>query len=327
MQADLQSCCNGRHGRLPCGGQRLHTGLSQGRPGIQSSFNKRYDRLFTRTIVCRSAKNGAEGDLKERRGVLRQIGLSAGALMLTICGNVGESSRYNQLKNIGICHADELPLPKVDGVEFRLLEEPMLAYRFEYPTSTHSGKPLPLVVSRKPEKYSSAAPLTADARQRIVFELVNLMEAVTVSVSVGPPAGLLRSKKPEEWSAKELAEQILIDRSTARVTSGQRVSLSTVENAKYVEKGSQRYCVYEHVSQGSPTLMSGTKETYRHALSITGIRPGLDDEIFLYTLNAACPQDKWADLEVEFQKMIESFTLLQPGNEYVPPNQDPWLFF
>eukprot|EP00890_Picochlorum_soloecismus_P004705 jgi/Picsp_1/5235/NSC_02598-R1_lumen targeted protein len=330
MPTHLQSCCSGRHGRLLCGGQRPHTGWPQGTSGLQSlelSMNKRYYQLITGRIVCRSAENGAEGEFKERRGVLRQIGLSAGALMMTIGGDLGDLPLNIQLKNMRAAHADGLPLAEGDGVEFKLLEEPMLAYRFEYPTATRSGKPLPLVVSRKPEKYSSAAPLTADARQRIVCELVNLVEAVTISVSVGPPAGLLKSKKPEEWSAKELAEQILIDRSTARVTSGQRVSLSTVENAKYIERGSQRYCVYEHVSQGSPTLLSSSKETYRHALSVTGIRPGLDDEIFLYTLNASCPQDKWADLETEFQRMIESFTLLQPGREYVPPNQDPWRFF
>ena len=331
MPSNLQSCCNGRHGRWFCGGQRSYTGSLRGKSCIQFpeslSINERCERLITGSIARRSAENGAEGGLKERRGVLRQIGLSAGALMMAMGDDLADLSRYIQLKNIGAAHAEELPVAQVDGVEFKLLEEPMLAYRFEYPTATHSGKPLPLVLSRKPERYSSAAPLTADARQRIVCELVNLIEAVTISVSVGPPAGLLKSKKPEEWSARELAEQILIDRSTARVTSGQRVSLSTVENARYVEKGSQRYCVYEHVSQGSPTLLSSSKETYRHALSITGIRLGLDDEIFLYTLNASCPQEKWADLEVEFQKMIESFVLLQPGSEYVPPNQDPWRFF
>jgi hypothetical protein len=59
-----------------------------------------------------------------------------------------------------------------------------LAYAFDYPVATLSGKPLPLVFSRKPERYSSAAPLTADARQRIVCELADLIDAVTVSLTV-----------------------------------------------------------------------------------------------------------------------------------------------
>ena len=75
---------------------------------------------------------------------------------------------------------------------FAHLAEPTLAYEFDYPTAFKSGKKLPLVFSRKPERYSSAAPLTADARQRIVCELADLIDAVTVSVSVGPPAGTLR---------------------------------------------------------------------------------------------------------------------------------------
>lgn len=64
------------------------------------------------------------------------------------------------------------------------LQDDTLAYSFEYPAATASGKPLPLLFSRKPERYSSAAPLTADARQRIVCELADLIDAVTVSVTV-----------------------------------------------------------------------------------------------------------------------------------------------
>ena len=52
-----------------------------------------------------------------------------------------------------------------------MLSDPILAYSFEYPTATTAGKPLSMVLSRAPEKYSSAAPLTADARQRIVSEV------------------------------------------------------------------------------------------------------------------------------------------------------------
>ncbi len=210
---------------------------------------------------------------------------------------------------------------------FTYLKDETLAYSFEYPVVTSSGAALPLVVSRKPERYSSAAPLTADARQRIVCELVSLKDAVTISVSVGPPAGSLRTTKQEDWTARQIAEQVLVDRSTGRVTSGQRVSLSSVEDASLVEENGVTYCFYEHVSQGSPTLLNTEKETYRHSRAVTVARPGLDGQTFLYTLNISCPQDKWDDLQEPFQKTVDSFTLIEPGKEYVPPNQDPWRFF
>jgi hypothetical protein len=219
-------------------------------------------------------------------------------------------------------------VPQVSSkASFKLLKNETLAYSFEYPVNTTSGAVIPMVLSRKPEKYSSAAPLTADARQRIVCELVSLMDAVTVSVSVGPPSGTLRTTKPEEWTAKQLAEQVLLDRSTGRVSSGQRVSLSTVEDAQFVTKNGIQYCLYEHVSQGSPTLISNSGTTYRHARAVTVARPGLDNELYLYTLNVSCPQERWEDLEEPFMRAIQSFTLDKEGPNYIAPNQDPWMFF
>ena len=212
---------------------------------------------------------------------------------------------------------------------FKHLSEPTLAYEFDYPVATSTGRNLPLVFSRRPERYSSAAPLTADARQRIVCELADLLDAITVSVSVGPPAGTLKTTAQDKWTAKQVAEQVLVDRSTARVTSGQRVSLNIVEDATAVDKDGTTYFIYEHVSQGSPTLSSTTRETYRHALAVTAARPGLEEgSLFLYTLNMSCPQEKWAELESLFKRGVESFTLVQPDpSTYVAPDQDPWRFF
>lgn len=50
-------------------------------------------------------------------------------------------------------------------LQYQTLRDDILAYQFDYPVATVSGRELPLVLSRRPEKYSSAAPLTADARQ------------------------------------------------------------------------------------------------------------------------------------------------------------------
>lgn len=75
--------------------------------------------------------------------------------------------------------------PSAASAFMKRLQDDTLAYAFEYPAATASGRTLPLVFSRKPERYSSAAPLTADARQRIVCELADLVDSVTVSVTVG----------------------------------------------------------------------------------------------------------------------------------------------
>ena len=67
--------------------------------------------------------------------------------------------------------------------QFETLKDGILAYEFLYPTEA-GGRKLSLVASRKPERYSSAAPLSADAKQRIVAELVDFSSRATVSVTV-----------------------------------------------------------------------------------------------------------------------------------------------
>lgn len=64
------------------------------------------------------------------------------------------------------------------------MEDNLLAYRFVYPVKSASGRELPIIFSRRPERYSSAAPLSVDARQRIVASLTDLQDAITVTVSV-----------------------------------------------------------------------------------------------------------------------------------------------
>jgi hypothetical protein len=38
-------------------------------------------------------------------------------------------------------------------------------------------------------------------------------------------------------------------------------------------------------------------------------------------------QALWADMQPVFQTSIDSFRLVEPGREYIPPDQNPWLFF
>lgn len=58
------------------------------------------------------------------------------------------------------------------------LRDGLLAYEFQYPTSLR-GQPLPIIQSRRPERYSSAAPLTADARQACALAFTQSMDQRT----------------------------------------------------------------------------------------------------------------------------------------------------
>ena len=82
--------------------------------------------------------------------------------------------------------ANQAPVssPVFCTMQFKTLSYPTLAFEFQYPVTTETGRKLPVIISRKPERYSSAAPMTADARQRIVTELVDFPDGITISVSV-----------------------------------------------------------------------------------------------------------------------------------------------
>ena len=53
-----------------------------------------------------------------------------------------------------------------------------------------------------------------------------------MAVAVGPPPEGVFKGAPESWTADDVATVVLADKSTARVSTGQRVALSAVENAK-----------------------------------------------------------------------------------------------
>ncbi|KAL3162370.1 hypothetical protein ABBQ32_010049 [Trebouxia sp. C0010 RCD-2024] len=216
-----------------------------------------------------------------------------------------------------------------EDVQFKTLSYPTLAFEFDYPVTTASGRKLPVIVSRKPERYSSAAPMTADARQRIVTELVDFPDGITISVSVGPPPPWLEERKPDEWKPRDVANAVLIDRATARVTTGQRKSLEQVEQVQRKEgEDGHTYFTYDHISQGSPSTFTPTeRETYRRGSSVTTWRAGKDGRPYLYTLNLACPEERWAELGGLYHKAADSFRLTPPTKAYVSPDSSPWLFF
>ena len=75
------------------------------------------------------------------------------------------------------------------------LADRLLAYEFQYPVAVR-GQPVPVIQSRRPERYSSAAPLTADARQaRGRRDQPGLRVLLQTRLGAGR-AGMMRGMRP-----------------------------------------------------------------------------------------------------------------------------------
>lgn len=90
------------------------------------------------------------------------------------------------------------------------------AYSYLYPLELPSKKfVFKWVESRKPKRYSSAAPLSPNARLRIVSERVDLFDNLIISVTIGPPsANLINLKDKSKWTAKDVVDSVLADKSS-----------------------------------------------------------------------------------------------------------------
>ncbi|KAF3621433.1 PsbP domain-containing protein 5, chloroplastic [Capsicum annuum] len=214
------------------------------------------------------------------------------------------------------------------------------AYSYLYPIEMPSKKfVFKWVETRKPERYSSAAPLSPDARLRIVSERVDIIDNLIISVSIGPPnSQFLKSKEKSTWRAKDVADSVLSDKSAlvidsmfhlkelTRVTSTQRLAESSLLDA--------------HASEAQePNL-------FRHYVASTAERDG-----YLYTFSASTLGKQWEKIlqsllvflnvghpryiihalvssprhmGLALEKTVASFRLLPPTENYVPPYKDPW---
>lgn len=198
------------------------------------------------------------------------------------------------------------------------------AYTYLYPTELPSKRLVfKWVESRKPERYSSAAPLSPNARLRIVSERVDFIDNVVISVSVGPPhLEFLKSKDKRTWNAKDVADSVLSDKSALRVTSSQRLAESSILDAHSSEIDGERYWVYEYLVRKSPTKSAQEPTNYRQYIASTAERDG-----YLYTLNASTLSKQWDLMGPILKRTVDSFRLLPPTENYVPPYKDPWRFW
>jgi len=211
-----------------------------------------------------------------------------------------------------------------EDVKMRTQVDEINAYSFLYPVELPGKKfSFKWVESRKPERYSSAAPLSPDARQRIVSEQVDMIHNVVISVSIGPPnSRFLPSKDKSSWDPKDVADCILSDRSTLKVTTGQRMTESSVLDAHCTEVDGEPYWYYEYLVRKSPTKSAPEPNLFRHNVACTAERDG-----YLYSLNASTLSKQWESMGPFLQKTVASFRLLPPTDSYVPPYKDPWRFW
>ncbi|XP_054788795.1 psbP domain-containing protein 5, chloroplastic isoform X1 [Prosopis cineraria] len=198
------------------------------------------------------------------------------------------------------------------------------AYSYLFPVELPSKKFLfKWVESRKPERYSSAAPLSPDARLRIVSERVDIIDNLIISVTIGPPnSKIIKSKDKSMWTAKDVADSVLSDKSALRVTSSQRLAESSVLDTRTSEIDGEHYWYYEYLVRKSPTKLAQESSIYRHYLSSTAERDG-----YLYSLSASTLSTQWKKMGPFLEKAVNSFRLVSPTEDYVPPYKDPWRFW
>ncbi|XP_009783574.1 psbP domain-containing protein 5, chloroplastic-like isoform X1 [Nicotiana tabacum] len=198
------------------------------------------------------------------------------------------------------------------------------SYSYLYPIELPSKKfVFKWVETRKPERYSSAAPLSPDARLRIVSERVDIIDNLIISVSIGPPnSQFLKSKEKSTWTAKDVADSVLSDKSALRVTSTQRLAESSLLDAHTSEIDGEPYWYYEYLVRKSPTKTAQETNLFRHYAASTAERDG-----YLYTFSASTLGKQWDKMGPSLEKSVASFRLLPPTESYVPPYKDPWRFW
>ena len=219
--------------------------------------------------------------------------------------------------------APPAPPPKKAVPMAAPIAQPVMAYEFAYPSENSTGEKIKWATSRVRETYSSAEPMSPDARQRIVYELISFLQGpLTATVTVGPAPPKLAKVDQKEWKPRQIAEGVLADRATGRIASGQKVSLAEVESAKKESIDGVDYVYYEYISQGSPNLQEREATTFRHSVGVTAIRGE-----YLYTCTFSAPESFWDINSDGFEKAIRSFRLTapnkkkfrEPGNEGLLP--------
>ncbi|KAK9113899.1 hypothetical protein Syun_020696 [Stephania yunnanensis] len=177
----------------------------------------------------------------------------------------------------------------VEDVKMDYMVDDINAYSFMYPIELPSKKfAFKWVESRKPGRYSSAAPLSPNARQRIVSERVDIIDNLVISVSIGPPnSQFIKSVDKNSWDAKDVADCVLSDKSA--LCEGVIFNWSRRQfHFIFLKIDGEPYWYYEYLVRKSPTSSAQEPNIYRHYVAATAERDG-----YLYSLNASTLSKKW----------------------------------
>ncbi|KAF9613147.1 hypothetical protein IFM89_005718 [Coptis chinensis] len=281
-----------------------------------SCMSRHHNKVFlNRSTRSCSAIHSLENEY-QTQGFKDTTGFGKRELML-----FGISSSVSMLLSTAVAAAATETDKKL---KMALVVDDINAYSFLYPLEMPSKKfVFKWVESRKPERYSSAAPLSPDARQRIVSERVDIIDNLIISVSIGPPnSQFLKMNDKNTWDAKDVADSVLSDKSALRVTSAQRKAESSVLDTHVNEIDGEPYWYYEYLVRKSPTNSAQESNLYRHYVASTAERDG-----YLYSLNASTLSKKWPLIGPVLEQTVASFRLLPPTDNYVPPFKDPWRFW
>lgn len=228
----------------------------------------------------------------------------------------------------------KISLSQAKNSNFALISDRTLGYEFQYPVNDETGNFFRIVISRRPERYSSAAPLTVNTRQRIVCELLDLPAALSISVSIGPPSGVLKALSIKRWKSREIASCVLIDKYTSNsrknnvVSSRPDTTINTLERIKPKKIDNQTYWYYEYSSQKFSSVRGSSRNNSRQTLSVSSVRLGLDNYLpYLYSLSVAYPRNEWVTFAEIISKSTNSFRLTTPSKVFVTPEREPWRFF
>ena len=290
---------------------RVFASLDARRRPARAVARRQSGGLSCRAVVGDDARDDtARANAPSRRAFVHMLSLASVASVVSAPGARAEEDDAAIDGAAAIEAAAPPTASKVRELEKKRVVSESLAYEFTYAVEAESGKPISWAVSRERDTYSSAEPMSPNARQRIVYELLSFKGPLTtvVTVSNTPPA--LESKAVKEWTAKQVANAVLADKATGRVASGQRVSLAEVDNAIINVIDDVPYYYYEYISQGSPNLREPEATTFRHSYGVTVERDG-----YLYTLSSSAPEIYWDELARGFDETIKSFRLTTPNKK------------
>ncbi|CAN1785388.1 PsbP domain-containing protein 5, chloroplastic [Linum perenne] len=208
-----------------------------------SRFDERNDRSESRVSLNQRKCSCSASSPSSSSRPSPEMGVSRRDLMLFgLCSSLSAALPFSD------CLAE-------DDLKMASMVDEINAYSYSYPMELQSKKfSFKWAESRKPERYSSAAPLSPDARLRIVSERVDFVDNLIISVTIGPPnVQFIKSKDKSVWNAKDVADSVLSDKSTLRVTSSQRLAESSLLDAHTTQVDGQPYWFYEYLVRKSPT--------------------------------------------------------------------------